>query len=180
MDRGKRAANVVIFCWLSTIVGEGYWVSSRTLGHLDAANLRPFRTWPGQTPYSALSKTIHSSPISSFNRMLAAVRSAGQAGITSQQLALQLGIKDKDQRYLIFDAIDLLLDDGRIECGKKGRYTAAGGKDTTEGNIDIITSGAGYVRLGVVGDDDVYVQRTRCRHRHARGHGVDQTGRRSG
>ena len=42
-----------------------------------------------------------------------------EAGVTSQQLALQLGIKDKDQRYLIFDAIDILLDDGRIESGKK-------------------------------------------------------------
>jgi ribonuclease R len=59
---------------------------------------------------------------------------------------------------LIFDAIDLLLDEGRIESGKKGRYTATGGKETTEGNIDIISSGAGYVRLGVVGEDDVYVQ----------------------
>jgi hypothetical protein len=28
------------------------------------------------------------------------------AGITSQQLALQLGFKDKGQRYLLFDAID--------------------------------------------------------------------------
>ncbi|HQW04914.1 MAG TPA: ribonuclease R [Flavobacteriales bacterium] len=91
-------------------------------------------------------------------QVLAAVRGAGHAGITSQQLALQLGIREKGQRYLIFDAIDLLLDEGRIESGKKGRYTATGGKETTEGNIDIISSGAGYVRLGVVGEDDVYVQ----------------------
>ncbi len=91
-------------------------------------------------------------------QVLAAIRSAGHAGVTSQQLALQLGIRDKGQRYLIFDAIDLLLDEGRIEAGKKGRYTSAGGKDTAEGTIDIISSGAGYVRLGVVGEDDVYVQ----------------------
>jgi hypothetical protein len=61
---------------------------------------------------------------------------------------LQLGIKDKSQRYRVFDAIDSLLDDGRIESGKKGRYTVTGGKDSAEGTIDIITSGAGYVRLG--------------------------------
>ena len=90
------------------------------------------------------------------NEVLAAVRAAGQAGVTSQQLALQLGIKDKDQRYLIFDAIDLLLDDGRIESGKKGRYVAVGGRDTMEGNIDIISSGAGYVRLDSDAGD-VYV-----------------------
>lgn len=89
-------------------------------------------------------------------QVLAAVRKAGHAGITSQQLALQLGFKDKGQRYLIFDAIDLLLDDGRIESGKKGRFTAVGGSDSVEGNIDIITSGAGYVRLGD-GSDDVFV-----------------------
>ena len=90
------------------------------------------------------------------NEVLAAVRSAGQAGVTSQQLALQLGIKDKDQRYLIFDAIDILLDDGRIESGKKGRYVAVGCRDTMEGNIDIISSGAGYVRLDSEAGD-VYV-----------------------
>jgi hypothetical protein len=73
-------------------------------------------------------------------------------------LALQLGIRDKNQRYLIFDAIDLLLDEGGSRAGKKGRYTATGGKDNAEGTIDIISSGAGYVRLGVVGEDDVYVQ----------------------
>jgi hypothetical protein len=37
---------------------------------------------------------------------LAAVRRSASAGITSQQLALQLGFKDKGQRYLLFDAID--------------------------------------------------------------------------
>lgn len=88
--------------------------------------------------------------------VLAVVRKAGHAGVTSQQIALQVGIKNKDQRYLIFDAIDLLLDDGRIESGKKGRYTAVGGRDSAEGNIDIITSGAGYVRLGD-GSEDVFV-----------------------
>lgn len=98
------------------------------------------------------------SPDQTVQDVLAAIRSSGHAGITSQQLALQLGIKDKNQRYRIFDAIDLLLDEGRIESGKKGRYTATGGKDTLEGTIDIITSGAGYVRLGVGGGEDVYVQ----------------------
>ena len=67
--------------------------------------------------------------------------------------------RTRSQRYLLFDAIDLLLDEGRIESGKKGRYTAAGSGtgNTAEGTIDIIASGAGYVRLGVVGLDDVYI-----------------------
>jgi ribonuclease R len=89
--------------------------------------------------------------------ILAAIRRSGHAGITSQQLALQLGIKDKGQRYLVFDAIELLLDEGRIETGKKGRYTATGGRESVEGTIDIIASGAGYVRVGS-GEDDIYVQ----------------------
>jgi ribonuclease R len=91
--------------------------------------------------------------------VLAAVRRSRSAGITSQQLALQLGFKDKGQRYLLFDAIDRLLDDGRIESGKKGRYTVVGeaGGNTAEGTIDIIASGAGYVRLGQAGFDDVYI-----------------------
>ncbi len=93
-----------------------------------------------------------------INDVLAAVRKAGRAGVTSQQIALQLGYKDKDQRYLIFDALDLLLDENRIESGKKGRYVSTGENtsDSVEGIIDIITSGAGYVRLGV-GKDDIYV-----------------------
>ena len=98
------------------------------------------------------------SPAQLTQDVLAAVRKAGHAGITSQQLALQLGFKDKGQRYLIFDAIDLLLDEGRIQSGKKGRFTAQGGSDSVEGTIDIIASGAGYVRLGVQGGEDVYVQ----------------------
>lgn len=102
--------------------------------------------------------TPHASPPQLAQDVLAAIRKAGHAGITSQQLALQLGFKEKGQRYLIFDAIDLLLDEGRIQSGKKGRFTAQGGSDTVEGTIDIIASGAGYVRLGVSGGEDAYVQ----------------------
>jgi len=87
---------------------------------------------------------------------LAAIRRSGHAGITSQQLALQLGFKDKGQRYLLFDAIEALLDEGRIESGKKGRYTAQGGKDSVEGRIDIIASGAGYVRVEG-GEEDIFI-----------------------
>jgi len=88
--------------------------------------------------------------------VLAAIRRSGHAGITSQQLALQLGFKDKGQRYLLFDAIEALLDEGRIESGKKGRYTAQGGKDSVEGRIDIIASGAGYVRVEG-GEEDIFI-----------------------
>lgn len=89
----------------------------------------------------------HPKPAQLAQDVLAAIRRSGHAGVTSQQLALQLGFKDKGQRYLLFDAIDLLLDEGRIQSGKKGRYTAQGGRDTVEGTIDIIASGAGYVRV---------------------------------
>lgn len=88
--------------------------------------------------------------------VLAAVRKSGHAGITSQQLALQLGFKDKGHRYMLFDALDALLDEGRIQSGKKGRYTAQGGKDSVEGTIDIIASGAGYVRVEG-GTEDVFI-----------------------
>jgi ribonuclease R len=91
-----------------------------------------------------------------INDVLAVVRRSGRAGVTSQQVALQLGIRDKGQRYLVFDALEALLDDGRIESGKKGRYVAVGGKGTVEGRIDIINSGAGYVRTDA-GDEDVFV-----------------------
>lgn len=88
--------------------------------------------------------------------VLAAVRRAGHAGITSQQLAIQLGFRGKENRYQLFDALESLLDEGRIQSGKKGRYVALGGRDSAEGTIDIITSGAGYVRIGG-GEDDVFI-----------------------
>jgi ribonuclease R len=100
--------------------------------------------------------TTSPSPAQLAQDVLAAVRRSGSAGVTSQQLALQLGFKDKSHRYLLFDAIELLLDEGRIETGKKGRYTAVGGRDTMEGTIDIIASGAGYVRIEGH-TDDIYV-----------------------
>jgi len=104
-----------------------------------------------------MSRHTGTSPLN--EQVIAALRRAGTTGATSQQLALQLGFKDKSRRYLLFDALDQLLDEGRIVGGSKGRYTLAGsapGK-VVEGSIDIITSGAGYVRLGVHGMDDVYV-----------------------
>ncbi|HRD51805.1 MAG TPA: hypothetical protein PKY96_04070, partial [Flavobacteriales bacterium] len=96
------------------------------------------------------------SPTRLIQEVLEAIRRSGHAGITSQQLAIQLGFKDKGQRYLLFDAIESLLDEGRIESGKKGRYTAQGGKDSVEGRIDIIASGAGYVRVEG-GDEDIFI-----------------------
>ena len=91
--------------------------------------------------------------------VLSTVRQAGAAGITSQQIALQLGFKEKGQRYQIYDALESLMDSGRIQGSARGRYTipfAREERDHAEGQIDIIASGAGYVRLE--GDrDDVYV-----------------------
>ncbi len=89
--------------------------------------------------------------------VLAAVRKAGHAGITSQQLALQLGYKDKGQRYLIYDALETLQEKGQVKSGKKGRYQSTKQRDEAEGTIDITASGAGYVRLGP-GEEDVFIQ----------------------
>lgn len=99
-------------------------------------------------------RTPASSPLS--QTVLSAIRRSGHAGITSQQLALQLGFKGKENRYQLFDALESLLDEGRIQSGKKGRFVAPGGRDSAEGTIDIISSGAGYVRIGG-GEDDVFV-----------------------
>lgn len=108
------------------------------------------------TPPMTAKKTGEKEPQDLAEQVLAAVRRSGAAGITSQQLALQLGFKQKDHRYLLFDAIDGLLDDGRIESGRKGRYTPPGGRDAAEGTLELISSGAGYVRLDG-GGADLYV-----------------------
>ncbi len=88
--------------------------------------------------------------------ILAAVRDSGRSGITSQQIALQLGFKDKGQRYLIYDALESLLDSGRIQNGPRGRYVAEQRQDVIEGQLDVISSGAGYVRIEG-GEADVYI-----------------------
>ena len=84
-----------------------------------------------------MSRHTGTSPLN--EQVIAALRRAGTTGATSQQLALQLGFKDKSRRYLLFDALDQLLDEGRIVGGSKGRYTLAGsapGK-VVEGNIGL-------------------------------------------
>ncbi len=81
---------------------------------------------------------------------------SGKAGVTSQQLALKLGLKDKSQRYVIFDALDMLLEKGAITSGKKGRYHSPEGPPSVEGIIEFIGSGAAFVRIEGKGGD-VYV-----------------------
>lgn len=98
----------------------------------------------------------HPKPGAVEQAVLAAVRKAGHAGITSQQLGLQLGYKDKGQRYVIYDALEALQEKGQVKSGKKGRYHSARQRNEAEGTIDIIASGAGYVRLGD-GQEDVFV-----------------------
>ncbi len=44
-----------------------------------------------------------------------------------------------------------------MKSGKKGRYQSTQERDEAEGTIDIIASGAGYVRLGGRASEDVYV-----------------------
>lgn len=88
--------------------------------------------------------------------VLAAIRRSGSAGISSQQLALQLGLKDKGQRHLVYDALEALQDTDKVRSGKKGRYHATQQAEDAEGTIDIIASGAGYVRVEG-GGDDIYV-----------------------
>lgn len=98
----------------------------------------------------------HPKPGAVEQAVLAAVRKAGHAGVTSQQLALQLGYKDKGQRYLVYDALEALQEKGQVKSGKKGRYHSARQRSEAEGTIDIIASGAGYVRLGA-GQEDVFI-----------------------
>ncbi|MBP7513801.1 MAG: ribonuclease R [Flavobacteriales bacterium] len=90
----------------------------------------------------------HPKPGAVEQAVLAAVRKSGHAGVTSQQLALQLGYKEKGQRYLVYDALEALQEKGQVKTGKKGRYQSTKERDEAEGTIDIIASGAGYVRLG--------------------------------
>ena len=90
----------------------------------------------------------HPKPGAVEQAVLAAVRKSGHSGITSQQLALQLGYKEKGQRYLVYDALEALQEKGQVKTGKKGRYQSTKERDEAEGTIDIIASGAGYVRLG--------------------------------
>ncbi|MCB9168769.1 MAG: ribonuclease R [Flavobacteriales bacterium] len=98
------------------------------------------------------------SPDKLAQAVLAAIRRAGAAGITSQQLALKLGLKDRSRRYLISDTLEDLLDADRIRSGKKGRYISNVRRDESEGTISIIASGAGFVRLdGDAGSDDVFI-----------------------
>lgn len=89
------------------------------------------------------------------------IRQAGRNGITSQQIALRLGLKEKGKRYQVYDALEHLLDAGQVEDGPKGRYVATGREQDQdsgrpEGHIDIIASGAGYVRMEGA-QEDVYV-----------------------
>ena len=89
--------------------------------------------------------------------VLAIVRQAGRSGITSQQIALRLGIKDKGRRYLVFDALDVLLEEGRLTSGKKGRYHSPDGAGILAGTLEIIGSGAGFLRPEE-GGRDVFIQ----------------------
>ncbi|MBK9761495.1 MAG: ribonuclease R [Flavobacteriales bacterium] len=102
----------------------------------------------------------HPKPGTVEQAVLAAVRKSGHSGITSQQLALQLGYKEKNQRYLVYDALEALQEKAQLKTGKKGRYHSTKQRDEAEGTIDIIASGAGYVRLGVAtgkSTEDVFV-----------------------
>lgn len=89
---------------------------------------------------------------------IAAIRRGGKAGVTPQQLALQLGIKDKDARRDLYSLLDELLEAGKVRSGKKGRFhVEQQERDLFEGTIDIISSGGGYVRPDGHGLDDVFV-----------------------
>lgn len=95
--------------------------------------------------------------------MLALVREAGRTGITAQQLMLKLGL-NKRERDALHALLAGLIEQGKVEAARRGRYVALGGtpreggKSTAgvEATLDVIASGAGYARLGP-GIDDVYV-----------------------
>lgn len=95
--------------------------------------------------------------------LLALVREAGRTGITAQQLMLKLGLGKRD-RDALHALLAQLIEQGKVEAAKRGRYTAPDGgaglagkrAEGVEATLDIIASGAGYARLGP-GIDDVYV-----------------------
>jgi len=66
------------------------------------------------------------SPHALSETLLAAIRQSGSAGITAQQLALKVGIKEKGKLYMLYEAVDELLGAGKVKSGKKGRYHAGG------------------------------------------------------
>jgi ribonuclease R len=88
--------------------------------------------------------------------VLAAIRRSGHAGITSQQLALQLGFKDKGQRYLLFDALTRCWTRAGLRAERRGATPRRGARTVWRGRIDIIASGAGYVRVEG-GEEDIFV-----------------------
>jgi ribonuclease R len=87
--------------------------------------------------------------------VLATVRAAGRNGITAQQVMLKLGFR-KQQRELVHQALEALIETDRISRGIKGRFMSPDTSGAVEATIDIIMSGAGYARLGP-GLDDVYI-----------------------
>ncbi|MEO8734694.1 MAG: RNB domain-containing ribonuclease, partial [Flavobacteriales bacterium] len=87
--------------------------------------------------------------------VLVTVRAAGRNGITAQQVMLKLGYH-KQQRELLHQALEALIEKDKISRGIKGRFHSPEASGATEATIDIIMSGAGYARLGP-GLDDVYI-----------------------
>ncbi len=77
---------------------------------------------------------------------LGKIRKAGGPGINPKQLALQIGLKDKAQRILLYEAIDLLLAQNRIKKGKKGRLKAPKRTSLTTGVIEFISNGNAFLR----------------------------------
>ncbi|MBK6777045.1 MAG: hypothetical protein IPG74_14830 [Flavobacteriales bacterium] len=59
------------------------------------------------------------SPHALSETLLAAIRQSGSAGITAQQLALKVGIKEKGKLYMLYEAVDELLGAGKVKSGKR-------------------------------------------------------------
>lgn len=92
---------------------------------------------------------------------LGVIRKAGGPGINSKQLAIQMGLRDKAQRLLLYQAIDKLLDENRIRPGKKGRLKPIKGDVELSGVIEFMGNGNAFVRTGK--GPDIFVRRDRTK-----------------
>jgi ribonuclease R len=90
---------------------------------------------------------------------LGVIRKSGGPGINSKQLALQMGLRDKAQKVLLYEAIDKLLSENRIRPGKKGRLKPINGDSEITGTIEFIGNGNAFVRA--VKGPDIFVRRDR-------------------
>ena len=91
---------------------------------------------------------------------LGVIRKSSGPGINSKQIAVQMGLRDKAQRILLYEALELLLEQKRIRSGKRGRLKPTQQDQELVGTIEFIGNGNAFVRLAK--GPDVFVHRERA------------------